>query len=122
MIRARQTCFCRLFRSATIRSSRSRSAALTSMLIPSRMPQHATLPSTRESYDCVIPLGGGVAEMLDIRRLVAERRMEVGGVVELTPSLPQTSGDRDPISTGRLESRLISYRSDHGTAASSRHA
>ena len=52
MIRARQTCFCGLFRSATIRSSRSRSAALTSMLIPSRMPQHATLASTRVSYDC----------------------------------------------------------------------
>ena len=43
MIRARQTCFCGLFRSATIRSSRSRSAALASMLIPARMPQHATL-------------------------------------------------------------------------------
>ena len=58
MIRARQTCFCGLFRSATIRSSRSRSAALTSMLIPSRMPQHATLSLKRESYDCVRPLAG----------------------------------------------------------------
>ena len=57
MIRARQTCFCGLLRSATIRSSRSRSVALTSMLIPSRMPQHATLPLRRESYDCVRPLG-----------------------------------------------------------------
>ena len=56
MIRARQTCFCGLLRSATTRSSRSRSAALTSMLIPSRMPQHATGTAQRESYDCVIPL------------------------------------------------------------------
>ena len=47
MIFARQTCFCGLFRSATIRSSRSRSAALTSILIPSRMPQHATLPAQK---------------------------------------------------------------------------
>jgi hypothetical protein len=54
MIRARQTCFCRLFPSATIRSSRSRSLALTS--IPSRMPQHATRPRRTESYDCVRPL------------------------------------------------------------------
>jgi hypothetical protein len=58
MIFARQTCFCELFRSATIRASPSRSAALTSMLIPSRMPQHATVASTRESYDCVRPLAG----------------------------------------------------------------
>ena len=26
------------------------------MLIPSRMPQHATLPAEWEPYDCVIPL------------------------------------------------------------------
>jgi hypothetical protein len=45
MILARQTCLCGLFRSATTRSSQSRSAALTSMLIPSRMPQHATVSS-----------------------------------------------------------------------------
>jgi hypothetical protein len=38
MIRARQTCFCGLFRSATIASSRARSAALTSISIPLRMP------------------------------------------------------------------------------------
>ena len=37
MIRARQTCFCGLFRSATIASSRARSAALTSISIPLRM-------------------------------------------------------------------------------------
>ena len=37
MIRARQTCFCGLFRSATIVSSRARSAALTSISIPLRM-------------------------------------------------------------------------------------
>ena len=37
MIRARQTCFCGLFRSATTAANRSRSAPLTSMLIPSRM-------------------------------------------------------------------------------------
>ena len=47
MILARQTCFCGLFRSATIRSSRSRSAALTAILIPARMPQHATLPAQK---------------------------------------------------------------------------
>ena len=60
-IRARQTCFCGLLRSATIASSRARSAALTSMLIPSRMPQHATLPTQRESYDCVRPLAPAAA-------------------------------------------------------------
>ena len=37
-IRARQTCFCALFRSLTIASSRARSAALTATLIPSRIP------------------------------------------------------------------------------------
>jgi hypothetical protein len=58
MIFARQTCFCGLFRSATTRSSRPRSAALTSMLIPSRMPQHATHHTSMESYDCVRPLAG----------------------------------------------------------------
>ena len=38
MILARQTCFCGLFRSATTASRRARSAALTSTLIPSRIP------------------------------------------------------------------------------------
>jgi hypothetical protein len=38
-IRARQTCFCRLFRSATIACKRARSAAFTSTVIPSRMPR-----------------------------------------------------------------------------------
>jgi hypothetical protein len=37
MILARQTCFCRLFRSATTASKRARSVALTSTLIPSRI-------------------------------------------------------------------------------------
>jgi hypothetical protein len=37
MIRARQTCFCGLLRSATTASSRARSAALTSISIPLRM-------------------------------------------------------------------------------------
>jgi len=37
MIRARQTCFCGVLRSATIASSRARSAALTSISIPLRM-------------------------------------------------------------------------------------
>ena len=37
MICTRQTCFCGLFRSATIASSRARSAALTSISIPLRM-------------------------------------------------------------------------------------
>ena len=35
-------CFCGLVRSATTPSNRTRSTALTSMLIPSRTPQHAT--------------------------------------------------------------------------------
>ena len=38
MIAARQTCFCGLLRPATTAANRSRSAALTSKLIPSRMP------------------------------------------------------------------------------------
>ena len=38
-IRARQTCFCGLFRSATTASRRARSAALTSTMIPLRMNQ-----------------------------------------------------------------------------------
>ena len=37
-IRARSACFCRLFRSATIASSRARSPAATSTSIPLRMP------------------------------------------------------------------------------------
>ena len=37
-ILARQTCFCGLLRSATTASRRARSAALTSTLIPSRIP------------------------------------------------------------------------------------
>ena len=49
-------CFCGLFRSATTPSNRSRSAALTSKLIPSRMPRDVTPPAQRESYDCVRPL------------------------------------------------------------------
>lgn len=56
MICACQTCFCRLFRSATTAANRSRSAALTPMLILSRMPHHDTRCATLESYDCVIPL------------------------------------------------------------------
>ena len=36
-IRARQTCFCGLFRSAAIASNRARSASLTSTVIPLRM-------------------------------------------------------------------------------------
>ena len=39
MILARQTCFWRLLRSATIASRRARSAAETSTVIPSRMPR-----------------------------------------------------------------------------------
>ena len=42
IIRARQTCFCRLLRSATTAANRSRSAALTSMLIPSRITYRNT--------------------------------------------------------------------------------
>jgi hypothetical protein len=37
IIRARQTCFCRLLQSATTAAKRSRSAGLTSTLIPSRI-------------------------------------------------------------------------------------
>jgi hypothetical protein len=37
-MRARHTCFCRLFRSATIACKRARSALFTSTVIPSRMP------------------------------------------------------------------------------------
>ena len=57
MIRARHTCFCRLLRSATTAANRSRSAALTSMLIPSRIQHHCTGRPNMESYDCVLPLG-----------------------------------------------------------------
>ena len=39
IIRTRQTCFCGLLRSATIAASRARSAAVTSISIPLRMPQ-----------------------------------------------------------------------------------
>jgi hypothetical protein len=37
------------------------------MLIPSRMPQHATLPASRESYDCVRPLEEAHQEKFDVR-------------------------------------------------------
>src|SRR5271167_4033855 len=57
MIRTRHTCFCRLLRSATTAASRSRSAALTSILIPSRIAHYRTDPVFMESYDCVVPLG-----------------------------------------------------------------
>src|SRR6516225_5509515 len=66
MIRARQTCFCGLLRSATTAANRSRSAALTSMLIPSRMPHHTKWHAYMESYDCVGPL---VVAYPDRRRL-----------------------------------------------------
>jgi hypothetical protein len=56
MICARHTCFCRLLRSATTAAKRSRSLALTSMLIPWRIAHHRTDPAERESYDCVRPL------------------------------------------------------------------
>ena len=46
---ARQTCFCGLFRSATIASRRRRSAALTSTLIPVRIPQTRISAKPRES-------------------------------------------------------------------------
>lgn len=41
-----------------IRHNRSRSVALTSMLIPSRMPQNRTAYANMEPYDCVKPLAG----------------------------------------------------------------
>ena len=44
-IRARHTCFCGLFRSATIASKHARSAAFTSTLIPSRMPRSPRMAS-----------------------------------------------------------------------------
>jgi hypothetical protein len=49
MIRARQTCFCGLFRLPTIAASRWRSAALTFTTIPLRIPQTRTPASSRES-------------------------------------------------------------------------
>jgi hypothetical protein len=55
MIRARHTCFCRLLRSATTAANRSRSAALTSILIPSRIAHYRTHHTNMESYDCVVP-------------------------------------------------------------------
>jgi hypothetical protein len=48
-IRARQTCFCGLFRSATIASSRTRSAALTVTMMPVRIPQVRISASQEES-------------------------------------------------------------------------
>ena len=54
MIRARQTCFCRLLRSATTATSCSRSAALTSILIPSRIAHYRMRRPNVESYDCVV--------------------------------------------------------------------
>src|ERR1700751_3806789 len=59
MTRARHTCFCGLLRSATTAASRSRSAALTSILIPSRMQQYRMRRLITESYDCVVPLDIG---------------------------------------------------------------
>ncbi len=47
-IRARQTCFCGLFRLAAIAASRPRSAALTFTTIPLRIPQTRTPASPRE--------------------------------------------------------------------------
>jgi hypothetical protein len=48
MIRARQTCFCGLLRSRMIDCKRARSAGVTSMVIPLRMPQHRTAPAIGE--------------------------------------------------------------------------
>ena len=72
MIRARHTCFCRLLRSATTAVSRSSSAALTSMLIPSRIEHYCTRPANMESCDCVVPL--------DPRRRAAQHRRGPGPV------------------------------------------
>jgi hypothetical protein len=44
MIRARQTCFYGLLRSAATAARRSQAAALTSMLIPSRIKHHRIDP------------------------------------------------------------------------------
>lgn len=49
MIRARQTCFCGELRAAVIVSSRTLSEAMTSILIPVRMPQCCTSHQRRES-------------------------------------------------------------------------
>jgi hypothetical protein len=57
MIRARHTCFCGLLRSATTAARRSRSATLTSTLIPSRIRHRRTDPARMVSSDCVVPLG-----------------------------------------------------------------
>ena len=58
IIRARQTCFCRLLPSVTTADNRSRSAALTSTLIPSRIAHYRIRRANLESYDCVVPLEG----------------------------------------------------------------
>ena len=66
MIRARQTGFCGLFRSATTAANRSRSPVLTSTLIPARMTHHRMPCANMESYDCVAPLGDVIVEEHDI--------------------------------------------------------
>ena len=50
MIRARQTCFCGLLRSRMIDCKRTRSAGVTSMDIPLRMPHNRTTPHRRKPY------------------------------------------------------------------------
>ena len=59
MIRARQTCFCGLLRSAATAASRSRSPELTSILTPSRIVHYRIRRPILVSYDCVGPLASG---------------------------------------------------------------
>src|SRR5215510_12300195 len=72
-IRARQTCFCGLFRLATIAASRRRSAALTSTTIPVRIPKTRTAASLWESrgdsYVRLEPLGANAFRDLALRRV-----------------------------------------------------
>ena len=86
MICARHTCFCRLLRSATTAASRSRSAALTSMLIPSRIQHHCTDPANMESYDCVLPLGASDAKTPSDSRF--ENAVKTKKTLETPPELP----------------------------------
>jgi hypothetical protein len=76
MSRDCQTCFRGLFRSATTAADRSRSAALTSRLIPSRMTHHRTSCANMESYDCVIPLG---ALLINIPASTQRNKAETAG-------------------------------------------
>jgi hypothetical protein len=99
----RQTCFCRLLRSAITAANHSRSAPLTSMLIPSRIAQHRMRHPSMESYDCVVPLRGelplrcrpdtfGLAmTQRRAQRRIFVREARAGGSNPLTPTISTAS-------------------------------